>query len=419
MNIIFGRWRKIITLGVAGLVIGCPVMAAGPTQATMHLSDAVENAWRIHPSAAAVKAKLNEAQAQREIAARMTPEPGRVTLGTRTDRLNNNVGQREYEIEFETSLWLRGQKAAHLQEADRKADKITAQNAAARLELAGEVREVWWKLAAAQNARALAAKRLENSTALLADVTRRYKAGDLSRIDDNLARGEQQDAQGALIEAEIAQAEAEQDYRILTGYMAPPILPGEALAAMKLQENDRIALVDSHPRVAAVLAEIEDIRAQVRVLDKSRRSAPEISVGLVRERGDFHESYANSMGVKLTIPLSSGPQLRREQFALQSENDQATAEMARVRSQVNLQIERTSAALRSAQRTLAIAQERVKLTSDSLGLTEKAFELGEIDLATLIRLRSAAFDATSFLEQQRIVNAASVSRLNQALGVLP
>lgn len=419
MNLIFCRWRTSIALGVASLVIGVPVFAADPTQANISLSDAVESAWRIHPSAAGVKAKLNEANAQRELAARMTPEPGSVTLGTRTDRLNRNVGQREYEVEFATPLWLPGQKAAHRTEADRTADKIFAQNAVARLELAGEVREAWWQLAAAQNVRALAVKRLENSKALLADVTRRYKAGDLSRIDENLARGEYQEAQGALIEAEIAQTEAEQDYQLLTGFMAPPKLLGEVLAAVKLQESDRIAVLDSHPQVAVVLAEIESIRSQVKVLDKSQRGAPEISVSLVRERGDLHESYANSIGVKLTIPLSSGPQLRKEQFALQSENDQATSEMARVRSKVNLQIERTSAALRSAQLTLAIAQERVKLSADTLGLTEKAFALGEIDLANLIRVRSAAFDATSFLEQQRILNAASVSRLNQALGVTP
>jgi cobalt-zinc-cadmium efflux system outer membrane protein len=61
----------------------------------------------------------------------------------------------------------------------------------------------------------------------------------------------------------------------------------------------------------------------------------------------------------------------------------------------------------------------VALASDNLALIEKAFSLGESDLATLLRLRSAAFDAMGSLERQRISRAAAVSRLNQALGVLP
>ena len=66
-----------------------------------------------------------------------------------------------------------------------------------------------------------------------------------------------------------------------------------------------------------------------------------------------------------------------------------------------------------------MAQERRQLSAENLRLSEKAFSLGESDLATLLRIRAAAFDAEAFLDRQRVARAAAISRLNQALGVLP
>lgn len=416
MSSAFPNWKRGLVVSLVGLAMSLPAFTGDLLHPTMTLADALENAWRLHPPAAGAAARLSQVDAARDAAGRLTPEPATISLGTRNDRFNQNAGQREYEFEVAAPLWLPGQKDAHREEADRQLDKVTAKDAAIRLALAGEVRELWWKLAAAKNAALLSGKRLETARALQADVARRYKVGDLSRIDANLAQSELQAAQSELIEAEMVLFDAEQDYRTLTGSTAPLTLVAEAPAANLAQEG---VVLESHPLVAEAAAAVNSIRAQANVLDKSRRSAPELALRLVRERGDFHESYASSMGVKLTIPLSFGPQLRKEQLALQSESDQAEAELLRVRSQVLRQIGRAKLAWRTAQQTLAIAQERVDLTNDSLKLTEKAFALGESDLANLLRVRAAAFDAVALLEQQHVVSAACVSRLNQALGVLP
>jgi cobalt-zinc-cadmium efflux system outer membrane protein len=72
-----------------------------------------------------------------------------------------------------------------------------------------------------------------------------------------------------------------------------------------------------------------------------------------------------------------------------------------------------------AERQLTMARERRTLAADSLQLAEKAFVLGETDLATLLRIRTAAFDADASAERQRAARAAAVARLNQAMGVLP
>jgi hypothetical protein len=66
-----------------------------------------------------------------------------------------------------------------------------------------------------------------------------------------------------------------------------------------------------------------------------------------------------------------------------------------------------------------MAQERRRLSADNLRLSEKAFALGEADLATLLRIRASALEAESVDQRQRLARAAAIAHLNQALGVLP
>ena len=68
---------------------------------------------------------------------------------------------------------------------------------------------------------------------------------------------------------------------------------------------------------------------------------------------------------------------------------------------------------------LTKAQVRVALTDDTLRLTEKSYALGETDLGSLLRARAAALDAQANLSRQTTARAASISRLNQSMGVMP
>ncbi|HCZ15630.1 MAG TPA: TolC family protein, partial [Candidatus Accumulibacter sp.] len=160
-------------------------------------------------------------------------------------------------------------------------------------------------------------------------------------------------------------------------------------------------------------------RAKVKVAEESRRAAPELSLLALRERSNFSESYSDSVGIRLKIPFSSGALVRRESSAAQADADHSDAEMQRVEMRVELDVARSRQALQAAERQYALAEQRQALSADSLRLAEKSFALGESDLATLLRIRAAAYDADAFLDRQRIARAAAISRLNQTLGVLP
>lgn len=416
----FSAFRRQLLICAAGLAFGLPAYAADAADAAparSGLAQALEQAWRLHPQAAALEGREAEARAAQEVAAGLTPEPGSLSIGSRNDRLNRNRGMQEYEVELAAPLWLPGQKAAREAEAASRVDAVAASRAALRAELAGELREAWWALAAARNARLLAARRLDTARALEADVRRRYKVGELSRIDANLAQSEVHAAGAELIETEATLLQADQALRTLTGTAAPQDMAEET--PPRPTQAGAQATPEAHPLLAAAAATARSARARLTVADESRRAAPELALRMVRERGDFAEPYANTVGIQLKIPFSSQALVRREGSAAQAEADQSDAEMLRAQTRVRLETERAGRALDAAERQLAMAQERLALSAENLRLSEKAFSLGESDLATLLRIRAAAFDAEAFLDRQRVARAAAISRLNQALGVLP
>lgn len=405
------RDRAVWAASVKPLVAAFGLMLAMPGDAQT-IGKALEQAWSRHPQASAVGGREAEAQARADLAAGMTPGPPSLSLSNLNDRLDKNRGQQEWELEMAVPLWLPGQKAARELEADSAVAEVAARRTALRLQIAGEVRDAWWSVAAARNAVDLAARREATARALESDVLRRFKAGELARIDANLAQNERLAAENELLEARSALRQAEQIYQGLTGAAAPPLLAEEGLAPIP-------NTTEAHPQLAAVGAAARVAHARLRVAEESRREAPEIAVRVVRERGEFGEPYANLVGVKLTLPFSSGARVRQESSAARAEASQADAELALIQQRIQLDTARARLEHEAAEQQLVKAQERHNLTADTQRLAEKSFALGESDLPTLLRARSSAFEAEAFLNRQRAARAASVSRLNQTLGVLP
>ena len=412
------RWQRGMAVCAIGLMLALPTLAADTPSTSTGLARALEQAWRLHPQAAGLDAREVEARAAQEVAASLTPEPPSVAIGSLNDRYNRNLGRQEWEVEVAAPLWLPGQKAAREAEAASRVEEAAARRAALRWELAGVLREAWWSLAAARNVNALAIRRLATAQALEADVRRRYTVGELSRIDANLAQAEVLAASAEQAETETALLQAEQALRTLTGTVAPQDV-GEEVPTTLRRSGGLPSMPDAHPSLVAAATAARSARARVMVADESRRAAPELALRVVRERGDFAEPYANTVGIRLKIPFSSGPLVRRETSAAKADADQADAEMVRAQTRTQLEAERADRALASSERQFLMAQERRQLSAENLRLSEKAFSLGESDLATLLRIRAAAFDAEAFLDRQRVARAAAISRLNQALGVLP
>lgn len=393
------------------IVIAASWLLAAASQGQT-LGAALEQAWSRHPQAPAFSAREAEAQARMDVAAGLTPTPPSLSLSNVSDRLNADAGQDAWELELAVPLWLPGQRAARAQEAGRVADDVVARRSALRLQLAGELREAWWVLDTARQALALATQRAAAARTLEADVVRRFKLGELARVDANLAQNERLLAESESLEAESAWRLAEQTYRALTGADAPEQLTEETAAARPEAGVD-------HPQLAAAQTLAQLAQARLRLAEQTRRDAPELALRLVRERGDFSAPYAHALGIKLTVPFSAGARVRQDTSAAQAESWQAEGEWTLAQQRVTQETARARWALEVAQQQLDKAQARRHVTADSLRLAERAFALGESDLSTLLRARQAMREADAFFNRQHSARLAGVSRLNQSLGVMP
>ncbi|MBL8364164.1 MAG: TolC family protein, partial [Comamonas sp.] len=353
------------------------VLATTPA-AAQTLAQALEQAWLLHPQAQAGSARNAQAAARVEAASGLTPGPATLSLGSASDRFHANQGQREWEVEMAVPLWLPGQKAAQGAEAASGQAQVVAQQHALRLQLAGELRTAWWTVAAARQTRTQAQQRVDTAQALLANVQRRYRTGELARIDANLAQREVLAAQGALADSDAALLLAEQSFHALTGTAAPQQLDPEPPAV-------RDAPGQEHPLRAAASATLAQAQARVRSADTTRRASPELALRMVRDRGAAGQPYANTLGVKLTIPLSSEPLVRQAQSAALAELAQAQAEIDQVERTLALDAALARRHLETTERQWKQAQERLALDTDTLQLAEKAFALGETDLTALLR----------------------------------
>ena len=377
-----------------------------------NLSIAMDQAWSRHPLAVAAAARADEALARMDNANRLTPAPASVSLANVNDQLNANRGKQEWELEVATPLWLPGQRAARQNEAAAAQSDLVARQQVSRLQLAAELREFWWALASARNAQARTLARFKTAIALEADVQRRYNVGELARVDANLAQNEALTAQAELAEAQIALAQAEQSLQALTGVAPPDTLSAEDAPTQSPQP-------DAHPNLRAATAATQFALSRLQLVEHSSRESPTLAVRMLRSRSDLNDSYADALGIKFTLPLSSGARVRQDAAGARAEWLQADAELVQARYRVQIAMDNAQRELASAQRQLVLAETRVRLTEDNLGLMEKSFALGESDLSTLLRARAAALDAQALHNRYQVGLATAQSRVKQSMGVLP
>jgi outer membrane protein TolC len=117
----------------------------------------------------------------------------------------------------------------------------------------------------------------------------------------------------------------------------------------------------------------------------------------------------------LGLKRTSAPDLAR------AERDYTAqlAELQQARQTVAQEVATARVALAGEAQQLASARERATVTDAALQLARRAFELGEGDLAELLRAEERAREAHLNLALRELEQGHALSRLNQALGVIP
>lgn len=417
-------WMTWFCIGMAQAQTDTPPRL--DSQATIRtLAQAVEAAWLRQPEQRALQLRRDAAQAQRRVAQALTPEPLAVEASTVTDRIARNKGAREYEIGVAVPLWLPGERSRAEALAEAEAGIVDARSAAARLRLAGLVREAWWALQFSQQDLLAARARLAGAQALAGDVSRRLRAGDLARADQNQAQSAIAAAQSDVAAQTAAVAQATQTLRALVG-------PGPAFEPLGAGEpepggravTDRAAPApqpdgSDHPALAELAAKALTARRSLALASTQRHGNPEFTVLTTRDRGATGEPYGQTVTFALRFPLGSADRYRTKTASAGADLAEAEAALEIERDRIAAESQGARERLVAARAVLEASTQRARLASETRGFFDKSFRAGETDLPTRLRVELEAVEAERQLARARIEVWHAVSSLRQALGLLP
>ena len=309
-------------------------------------------------------------------------------------------------------LWLPGQRAARRALAEALGLRADALDRYLRWEVAGRVREAAWAAALAQGRLRQAERVLADTRALESNIARRVVAGDLARVDLLLAQQETLTLEVALQSAQAEFDIAHQRFSLLTERRDLPAPLEEKVAAVT-------ELPPDHPGLAAAEAEVAQSRAERDRVGTERRGSPTLSLGGKRTQDNRDTDPYTALSLELSIPFGLGSQAAPRLAEAEVVYTEKAAERARLHRELDTEIRLADTTLHAAKAALATAQRQQALAAETLALVQRGFELGELDLAALLRERTKAQEAALNLEVRRLEFGQAGSRLNQALGVVP
>jgi len=409
-----------VSCAVAGSVLlgAAPAAAQAPVPSSVlpagvTLGHALEAAWQRAVQARESDAQARRARAEQTAASSLWAAPPAVELNHLNDRAHSNAGRRETEVGLVWPLWLPGQRDARAAAADAESKLADAATQAARLRVAGQVREAAWKLSAAQAEAASVAAQARYLQGIADDVQRRVQAGDLARADALAARAELLEARSAQSEADQRVQAARAQWKTLTGLEAMPRLqppPAASLSDMPTEE---------HPELRLAAQAVERARKRLDSVNLSRRDPPELSVKYREESPGFGEAAQRGIGIGLRIPFGTDSRNAPLQAAALGELDVAEATEQRLRERQDADLALARSALQSAAQQLDGTRDRAGLLRERAQLVDTSFKAGETSLPELLRAANAAAQADAALARQQAALGLAHAQLQQALGLLP
>ena len=389
-----------------------PPPALAPGQAAAQLRAAIAGAWERSPELAGVPGRQAAALARARSADSVTPGPPALGGGYVADGVNNRRGGREAELSLATPLWIPGEGTASRRVADADLSRLTAQQRAQRLAVAGEVRESLATVALTQLELSGAEARLRDSRMLEADVARRVRGREAAEAELLTARLDRMEAEIAQNERRATLEGSRLAYRTLTGLEPDP-------AALNEPDPLAASAVPLHPKLVEADGAVTVAEAGQRLAAIQTRESPEIGLLARSSREAGNNFYDNRIGVQFRLPFATEARNAPRQAAAEADLTEAVAARANLRRQLDLQSARARLELDVVRQALGTARQRAVVLRQQRGLSEAAFRGGQIGLGDVIRVRALTTEAEVAQGRAEIAVRQARSRLNQSLGILP
>ncbi len=384
------------------------VVAQAPASADTGFTRSLDSAWQRHPWFVSEKNRLAQLDARRQQASSWFAGPGVISLAHGTDLIGSRNGRRDFEIETSAPLWNGGLRGATKSQIERDFAQLNAQGQLQRYKLAGELAELMGRFALAQADLQAVQRRLTEAKLLAADVSRRVSAGESPRVDSITIDSVVVNAQAAVVQAQAEVDIVAQQWTALCGLeMVSPLMT-------QLPARDAV-----HPQTTYDQSLLDNQQAKLEVAMADRRDPIEVGIGATSERSAFGSTREKGIRLSLKIPLDSSPRNDQKIATARAELDEASAQLAQSKIQIQMQISTAQLQLKAATSAVASATARAQFALEAQQLYAKANRLGEVDLITRLRADNEKFDADLALSRSNIVLKRAQLNLQLAQGQTP
>ncbi|PCJ32822.1 MAG: hypothetical protein COA90_01700 [Gammaproteobacteria bacterium] len=334
-----------------------------------------------------------------------------VTLNHQNDVLGSDDGLQEWEASIAAPLWLSGQQQQQLNLSDSMKAGLIAYQDKIRLDASDQVRQLVWDIELKKVTTEHARKNWQTAQALESDVARRVKGGELAGTEGLLATTHKLEMHSIYLAAHSALNNSLNHYQLISENSELPFDYEEEL-------SEQLMIGAHHPLLAMLDQQIETLRTQQRLAGYEHSTNPNLSVGIRRERDERAEKFNTSVGVGISFAL--GGEVYRQPAITEAAKALTSAQIMRqhVERDLMIKLESSRYSLASKQQQLSVIGQQQKTTQQYLSLQQRAFELGEINLMTVLQSQTTARKSSYHKQRLQVEIGQQTAIINQLLGVV-
>ncbi len=377
----------------------------------LQLSEVLEKAYARAPMQASLQSQDVMLSAKNRVANAILPSAPAVSVTHQNDTIGGGRGEREWHAELDLPVWQRNQRDNRLKVAEAMQSSNSTIRKSVKLQVAGRLREALWNIAANDNNLSLAINKLEVAKKLQSDVEKRYQAGELARTDAMLAAQEVLRVEKEKVRAEAEVMHARHRYYLLTGLRELPASYEEKQSTLEDYSQSPIWL-EAQSKVG--LAETERDLAQVESRENMR-----VLLNMRSIKGAFDVTDNESVGVQVRVPFGGDASAAPIRAAAEMVVGNALSQRETMKFELEAAMHEAEHNLSVSRAELNIASKQNQIAKESLTLAQKAFQLGETDLVSLMRVQAQTFEAERAFTTRQIQVQWDIARYNQTVGVLP
>jgi len=412
---------QLLRRALLPVALACPLALQS---APLTLEDAFRIAEQANPAIRSAEAAIHAAEGQlSESQAPLFNNPALSLEGQRTrvpDAAPPGDRFHEWRAGVSQAFELAGQQGRRREAAEAEIAAIRANIAETRVALRADVEQRFVQVLALQLRASVEQQTVSIVESAAAAMTKRLDAGEVSRLDANLARVEAERARSQLVQldGQITQARAE----LASLLQLPPGEAPEALGELGREATytlDDLVEAANRRRQLETLARRESAARSRLELERATRY-PDVTLGLFAGREGPPDLREQIVGMSVSVPL---PLFRRNEAGI----GRAMTELTQVQVERQAAQRDVAAAVRAQWQRVAQLEQRarrlrdgvLRTLEDNQRLSETALREGEIGIAELLLVnRQVAETRRELLEAETELRLARIA-LERAAGWPP